>query len=79
MGSVVFDGASNAIAQQRIHISHEEVRSGLRVRSIWKSVGDRSLVGMSNRWWGGLECAIAGFEPTGEPDVAEEWVKEHMF
>ncbi len=34
---------------------------------------------MSNRWWGGLECAIAGFEPTGEPDVAEEWVKEHMF
>jgi uncharacterized protein len=79
MGSVVFDGASNAIAQQRIHISHEEVRSGLRVRSIWKSAGDRSLVGMSNRWWGGLECAIAGFEPTGEPDVSEEWVKEHMF
>ena len=34
---------------------------------------------MSNRWWGGLECAIAGFEPTGDPDASEEWVKEHMF
>jgi uncharacterized protein len=79
MGSVVLDGASNAIAQQRIQVSHEEVRSGLRVQAVWKAVGDRSLDGLSNRWWGGLECAIAGFEPTGEPDVPEAWVKEHMF
>jgi uncharacterized OB-fold protein len=79
MGSVVLDGASNAIAQQRINISHEKVRPGLRVRSIWKAPAERNLDGMSNRWWGGLECAIAGFEPTGEPDAAVEWVKEHMF
>ncbi len=80
IGTVLLDGASNAIHQQRIvNIPHHEVRDGLRVRAVWKAEGERSLDSMSNRWWGGFECAIAGFEPTGEPDVPLAVTREHMF
>jgi uncharacterized protein len=79
VGSVLLDGATNAIGFQRIVVPLDEVRAGMRVRAAWKPQGERNLDGMSNRWWGGFECAIAGFEPTGEPDESEHWVREHIF
>ena len=78
--TVLLDGASNAVFQQQIiNISHDKVRAGMRVKAVWKPREERSLEGLSNRWWAGLECGIAGWEPNGEPDVPFETIREHMF
>jgi uncharacterized protein len=78
--TVLLDGATNATGFQRvINIPVDEMRAGLKVRAVWKPENARTMEGLSNRWWGGLECSIDGFEPTGEPDALPEWIREHMF
>jgi uncharacterized protein len=80
VASVLLDGCSNAVGQQDIlNIPHSELRAGLRVKAVWRPEGERTVDGISNRGWGGLDGAIEGFEPTGEPDVPLEKIREHMF
>jgi hypothetical protein len=78
--SVLLDGADGTLAGQDIvGIAHDEIRSGLRVRAIWKPKERRSAEGVSNRGWGGVGAAIEAFEPTGEPDMPREQYEEHIF
>lgn len=78
--SVLLDGANNALGGQDITgIPHEEIRTGLRVRAVWMPPTERSVDGLSARGWGGVQGAIASFEPTGEPDAEPEQFREHIF
>jgi uncharacterized OB-fold protein len=78
--SVLLDGSSgNMGGQDIVGIPHEEVRSGLRVKAIWKSKDKRSGEGVDSRGWGGVGSVIEGFEPNGEPDMPREKFQEHIF
>jgi uncharacterized protein len=78
--SVLLDGADSTLGGQEITgIPHDEIRSGLRVKAVWKSPADRSTSDISNRGWGSVAGAIDSFEPTGEPDVPREKFEEHIF
>jgi uncharacterized protein len=78
--SVLLDGAnSNLGGQDIINIPREEVRSGLRVRAVWRPKEKRTAEGVSNRGWGGVGSAIDAFEPSGEPDMPREQFEEHIF
>jgi uncharacterized OB-fold protein len=78
--SVLLDGANGTLGgQDVINIPREQVRSGLRVRAVWKPKEQRSGDAVSNRGWGSVASAIDAFEPTGEPDMPREQYEEHMF
>jgi uncharacterized OB-fold protein len=78
--SVLLDGAdANLGGQDIVGIPHDQVRSGLRVRAVWKSKEKRSAEGVSNRGWGGVGSAIEAFEASGEPDMPREKFQEHIF
>ena len=78
--SVLLDGANgNLGGQDIVNIPHEQVRSGLRVKAVWKPKEKRSGEGVSNRGWGGVGSAIDAFEPSGEPDMPREQYEEHIF
>ena len=80
VASVLLDGSSNAVGGQNIiNVPHAELRAGMRVKAVWKPEDERSVKGMSNRGWGGLDGVIEGFEPSGEPDAPLEKIREHMF
>jgi uncharacterized OB-fold protein len=77
--SVLLDGSDGAIGGQDITgIPQDEVRSGLRVRAVWKPKAERSAEGVSNRGWGGVGSVISSFEPSGEPDLPREKFAEHI-
>jgi uncharacterized protein len=78
--SVLLDGSHTPLGGQDImNIPHAEIRSGLRVKAIWKPPAERSGEGVSNRGWGGVGSVIDGFEPNGEPDAARTVYEEHLF
>ena len=78
--SVLLDGASSNLGgQDVIGIPHDQVRSGLRVKAVWKPKEQRSAEGVSNRGWGGVASAIDAFEPSGEPDMDRAAFEEHIF
>ncbi len=78
--SVILDGASTPLTGVDIvHIPHDQLRMGLRVRAVWRPPAERKVEGISNRGWGGLDGVLEGFEPTGEPDAAPEAYKDHIF
>lgn len=79
--SILLDGADNALGGQDITgIPHDEIRSGLRVRAMWKPTAERTVDGVTNRNWGGsTQGTISFFEPTGEPDAPLDEYREHMF
>src|SRR5262249_41921601 len=77
--SVLLDGAnSNLGGQDIINIPHDQVRSGLRVKAVWKPNEKRNADGVSNRGWGGVGSAISAFEPSGEPDMDRAAFEEHI-
>jgi hypothetical protein len=78
--SVLLDGAnSNLGGQDIVNIPHDQVRSGLRVKAVWKPKKTRNADGVSNRGWGGVGSAIEAFEPSGEPDMDRAQFEEHIF
>jgi uncharacterized OB-fold protein len=77
--SVLLDGANTPLGGQEITgISIDDVRIGLRVKAVWKPVGERSGEGQSTRGWGSVEGCIDTFEWTGEPDADFETFQEHV-
>ncbi len=78
--SVLLDGADTPMGGQDIvGIPHEQIRTGLRVKAVWRPREERTAEGISNRGWGGIIGVVSAFEPTGEPDASEEVFKEHLF
>jgi len=78
--SVLLDGADTPMGGQDIvGIPHDQIRTGLRVKAVWRPREERTAEGISNRGWGGIIGVVSGFEPTGEPDASEEVFKEHLF
>jgi uncharacterized OB-fold protein len=78
--SVLLDGSDTPLGGQDIvGIPHAEIRSGLRVRAVWKDKSKRSGEGVSNRGWGGVGSVIEAFEPNGEPDMERAKFEEHLF
>jgi uncharacterized OB-fold protein len=76
--SVLLDGASTPLGGQEITgISIDDVRIGLRVKAVWKPVGERSIDELDNRWGAVWEDVIERWEPTGEPDVPFDQLSEH--
>jgi uncharacterized OB-fold protein len=78
--SVLLDGADTTMGGQDITgVTQAELRTGLRVKAVWKPESERTVEGMTNRGWGGLGDVIQSFEATGEPDADPELFKEHLF
>jgi uncharacterized OB-fold protein len=78
--SVLLDGADTPISGMDITgVPHDELRSGMRVRAVWRPLEERRVEQMSNRGWGGLDAVIASFEATGEPDADESQYEEFLF
>ena len=78
--SVLLDGASSALGGARVGgIPVDQVRSGMRVRAVWKPVVERAGTVVDN--WGGRAVAscVAHWEPTGEPDVPAEKIKDNLW
>lgn len=79
VASVLLDGCSLPVGMQDIvNIPHAELRVGLRVKAIWRPEGEREIVGLTNRGWGGFDGVIDGWEPNGEPDVDMDSLKDHL-
>lgn len=71
--SVLIDGVSMPTGGQDImNVDHADIRVGLRVKAVWRPAAERSIEGLSNRGWAGLDGVIEGFEPNGEPDAPEK-------
>jgi uncharacterized OB-fold protein len=78
--SVLLDGGDTPLGGQDIvGIPHQQLRTGLRVKAVWKPKAERTAEGISNRGWGGLGTIVEAFEATGEPDATEDIYKEHIF
>jgi uncharacterized OB-fold protein len=78
--SVILDGASTPLTGvDIIHVPHDQLRMGMRVRAVWRPEGERNVEGISNRGWGGLDGVLEGFEPTSEPDAPPEAYQDHIF
>jgi uncharacterized OB-fold protein len=78
--SVLLDGASSALGGARVGgIPVEQVRSGMRVRAVWKPPAERAGTVVDN--WGGRAVAscIAYWEPTGEPDVSADKIRDNLW
>jgi len=78
--SVLLDGADSTLGGQDIvGIPHDQIRTGLRVRAVWRPKEKRSGNAVTNRGWGSVSSVIDAFEPTGEPDMDRAKFKEHIF
>ena len=76
LASILLDGASMTIGQQRIgEIPPDEVRTGMRVEAEWASDADGDGGGGRNAMMG---SGIAHWGPSGEPDVPLEKFKDHI-
>jgi uncharacterized OB-fold protein len=65
--------------QPVVDIPNEEVRVGLRVRAAWLPESERNADEFGNRGWGSTTGAIAGWRPTGEPDLPVERYIDRVF
>ncbi|MDH4170133.1 MAG: OB-fold domain-containing protein [Acidimicrobiia bacterium] len=78
--SILLDGSDSPVSGIDIRdVPAEEFRVGLRVRCIWRPAAERELGDVSNRWGAIPETVFDRWEPTGEPDVDPELLKEHNF
>ncbi|MEY2450291.1 MAG: uncharacterized protein QOH79_3767 [Acidimicrobiaceae bacterium] len=76
LASILLDGASGTIGQQRLlDVPLPEIRMGMRVEAVWAPEDKRNED--DGRGWG-FGSAITGFKPTGEPDAGPEIYEEHQ-
>jgi len=74
LASILLDGASGTIGQQRLlEIPMDEIRMGLRVAAVWAAPEERVA---DDRGYG-LGNAVEGWRPTGEPDAPKADYEEH--
>ena len=76
--SILLDGADTTIGGVDIRdIPIADFKVGLRLQMVWRS--DIRFDDVDNRGYGFNEGVYERWEPTGEPDVDPELVKEHNF
>jgi uncharacterized OB-fold protein len=76
LASILLDGASGTIGQQRLlDIELEKIRMGMWVEAVWAPEDKRGAD--DTRGWG-FGSAITGFAPTGEPDAGPEIYEGHQ-
>jgi uncharacterized OB-fold protein len=72
VASILIDGASMSIGQQRVaEIAPEDARTGMRIEAVW-SGDDPSISG------GTMGGALSHWAPNGEPDVSPEELAGQM-
>ncbi len=75
LASILLDGASGTMGQQRIlEIAPDDMRMGLRVEAVWRSKDERK-VGDPRAGLGG---SISHWKPSGESDTPLEKFSEHI-
>ena len=76
--SILLDGASQPVQGIDIrHIAVEDFKVGMRMQAQWKPEAERVIEDMDNRFGSIPETVVERWEPTGEPDVPPEELKEH--
>lgn len=77
--SILLDGADQPLSQQKVYdVAVPEFRVGLRLRAVFRPPAERSVAEIDNDWMVcGTGNVIARWEPTGEPDVPFERLREH--
>jgi uncharacterized OB-fold protein len=73
--SVVLDSGGSMIQQQLVEVPLADVRVGMRVEAVWKPEADRTLEDLGGMGGVGVHECLAGWIPTGEPDVDAELMK----
>ncbi|MCY3890229.1 MAG: hypothetical protein OXG50_10070, partial [bacterium] len=75
-----FDGTDQPVIGIDIRdMTVDEMRVGMRMRCIWRDPEERSVEDIDNRYGNIPEAVYARFEPTGEPDVPADQLKEHSW
>lgn len=74
LASILLDGASGTVGQQRIgELEVARVHTGMRVEGVWAPAEERHAAER-----GGLSGAFTHWRPTGEPDVPHAEFEEHV-
>jgi uncharacterized OB-fold protein len=76
LASLLLDGASSTVGQQRIAGAPDDVRAGMRVKALWKPKEER--VGEASAMAWGIGRAIEHWDATGEPDAPRDAFAEHI-
>ncbi|MGI9603786.1 MAG: Zn-ribbon domain-containing OB-fold protein [Acidimicrobiales bacterium] len=78
--SILLDGSDSPVSGIDIRdLTADQFRVGMRLRCVWRPPGERELGDVSNRWGAIPETVYERWEPTGEPDVAADLLKDHNF
>ena len=78
--SVLLDEVDALLGLQPVvDVANEEVRVGMRVAAVWLPAAERNADEFGNRGWGSTGGAIAGWKPTGEPDLPVERYIDRVF
>lgn len=78
--SILLDGTDSPIIGVDVRdIELEDFRVGLRLQAIWRDPADRKVDGLDNRFGGSWEDVISRWEPTSEPDVDPELLKDYTW
>lgn len=78
--SILLDGSDSPVTGIDIrHIPVDEFRVGMRLQCVWRPPDERTLDEVSNRWGTIPDTVFERWDPTGEPDVDPELVREHNF
>lgn len=78
--SILLDGADQPVQGVDIRdLPVDEFRTGMRLRCVWKPEGERDVSDIDNRFGSIPEGVYERWEPTGEPDVDFEQIKEHTW
>lgn len=71
--SILLDGPGGMLSlQDLIDVPLDEIRVGMRVEAVWVPEAQRSTAEIGNRSYGSVAGCIAGWRPTGEPDLPAE-------
>ncbi|MCH7790525.1 MAG: OB-fold domain-containing protein [Acidobacteria bacterium] len=78
--SILLDGADQPLGGIDIRdMTPEEFRTGMRLKCVWRPPEERDYSDLDNRGGGLTEGVYERWEPTGEPDVDFESIKEHTW
>jgi uncharacterized OB-fold protein len=78
LASLLLDGADSTVGQQRIgEIPLEDIRTGMRVKAVWRPEAERRA-DASGGMQSGMGDAIEVWVPTGEPDADRSEFQEHI-
>jgi uncharacterized OB-fold protein len=78
--SILLDGTDSPIIGVDIRdIDLADFRVGMRLQAIWRQPQDRKIDGLDNRFGGAWEDVIERWDPTGEPDIDPNSLKDYTW